>query len=163
MLGPGIDPSRGSRGFCGSLWCIHHRFGGGPYKERMSDCVCFATAEAAWDAISYSWPGVGGSDVCPQDFKTLSLWGPLYCVHVKISYGSTEAEHVVALWMDVVKDYDYEILYHPDKANMVADALSRKSVGFLVGEMCMSISIDSLILGLIREAQAEEVQKENWK
>ena len=87
----------------------------------------------------------------------------MYCVHVKISYGSTEAEHVVALWMDVVKDYDYEILYHPDKANMVADALSRKSVGFLVGEMCMSISIDSLILGLIREAQAEEVQKENWK
>ncbi|KAL0549065.1 hypothetical protein IC582_013545 [Cucumis melo] len=29
-------------------------------------------------------------------------------------------------WLELVKDYDYKILYHPDKANVVADALSRK-------------------------------------
>ena len=29
-------------------------------------------------------------------------------------------------WLELIKDYDYEILYHPRKANMVADALSRK-------------------------------------
>ena len=29
------------------------------------------------------------------------------------------------MWLDVVKDYDCEILYHPAKANMVVDALSR--------------------------------------
>ncbi|KAA0059580.1 pol protein [Cucumis melo var. makuwa] len=29
-------------------------------------------------------------------------------------------------WLELVKDYDCEILYHPGKANMVADALSRK-------------------------------------
>ena len=29
-------------------------------------------------------------------------------------------------------DYDCEILYHPRKANRVADALSRKSVGMLM-------------------------------
>ncbi|KAA0054060.1 retrotransposon protein, putative, Ty3-gypsy subclass [Cucumis melo var. makuwa] len=30
-------------------------------------------------------------------------------------------------WLELIKDYDYTIEYHPDKANIVADALSRKS------------------------------------
>ncbi|GJW76298.1 putative reverse transcriptase domain-containing protein [Tanacetum coccineum] len=29
-------------------------------------------------------------------------------------------------WIELFSDYDYEIRYHPDKANVVADALSRK-------------------------------------
>ena len=29
-------------------------------------------------------------------------------------------------WLELIKDYDYEILYHSGKANVVADALSRK-------------------------------------
>jgi len=31
-------------------------------------------------------------------------------------------------WMKFLKDYDFELLYHPGKANVVADALSRKTV-----------------------------------
>ncbi|XP_070036247.1 uncharacterized protein [Nicotiana tomentosiformis] len=34
-------------------------------------------------------------------------------------------------WLELLKDYDIDILYHPRKANMVADALSRKSKGSL--------------------------------
>jgi hypothetical protein len=30
-------------------------------------------------------------------------------------------------WLDLIKDYDCEINYHPSKSNIVADALSRKS------------------------------------
>ena len=33
--------------------------------------------------------------------------------------------------MELLKDYDCQILYHPGKANVVADALSRKSIGSL--------------------------------
>ena len=30
-------------------------------------------------------------------------------------------------WMELIKDYDITILYHPGKANFVADSLSRKT------------------------------------
>jgi len=30
--------------------------------------------------------------------------------------------------MEYLKDYDFELLYHPGKANVVADALSKKRV-----------------------------------
>ena len=34
-------------------------------------------------------------------------------------------------WMECLKDYDFTLNYHPCKANMVADVLSRKSLGAL--------------------------------
>ena len=35
-------------------------------------------------------------------------------------------------WLELVKDYDCEILYHPGKANRVADALNQKSTNTLM-------------------------------
>ena len=30
-------------------------------------------------------------------------------------------------WVEYMRDYDFELSYHPGKANVVVDALSRKS------------------------------------
>ena len=35
------------------------------------------------------------------------------------------------IWMEFLEDYDFTLHYHPDKENVVADALSRKSRGAL--------------------------------
>ena len=34
-------------------------------------------------------------------------------------------------WMELLKDYDFTLQYHPEKANVVADALSRKPRGVI--------------------------------
>ena len=34
-------------------------------------------------------------------------------------------------WMEFLEDYDFTLHYHPGKANVVADAYSRKSQGVL--------------------------------
>jgi hypothetical protein len=49
-------------------------------------------------------------------------------------------------WLELIKDYDCEINYHPGKANVVADALSKKSTVELAA---LGISQPQLIKELI--------------
>ena len=44
-------------------------------------------------------------------------------------------------WMEFLEDYDFTLHYHSGKANVVADALSRKSRGALA-----SIASDSCLV-----------------
>ena len=75
-------------------------------------------------------------------------------------------------WLELIKDYDMRLHYHPGKANVVADALSRKSyvntliAGGLPQELCddlrnlrleivprgivATLEIQSTLLGKIR-------------
>ena len=83
-------------------------------------------------------------------------------------------------WIEFLKDYDFELLYHPGKANVVADALSRKTVHvahMMIKELellesfkdmriqvelepefirCSTLAISSDFLSLIKEKQAQD-------
>jgi len=66
-------------------------------------------------------------------------------------------------WLDVVKDYDCEILYHPGKANVVADALSRRAESTPLRDVCLRLTVIAPVLAAIRGAQVEAVQPEMQK
>lgn len=57
----------------------------------------------------------------------------VYTDHKSLKYFLTQKELNMRQqrWLELIKDYDLQILYHPGKANTVADALSRKSIGNL--------------------------------
>jgi hypothetical protein len=52
----------------------------------------------------------------------------VYMDHKSLNYISTQKDLNLRQrrWLELIKDYDLEIHYHPGKANLVADALSRK-------------------------------------
>jgi len=57
-------------------------------------------------------------------------------------------------WMEYLKDYDFELLYHPGKANIVADALSRKRVhtsAMMIKELELIEQLRYMNLGLHTE------------
>nr|GEW63172.1 reverse transcriptase domain-containing protein [Tanacetum cinerariifolium] len=66
-------------------------------------------------------------------------------------------------WLELLSDYDCDIRYNPGKANMVADALSRKERDkpLRVRALVMTISLN--LLKQILEAQIKALKPENLK
>jgi hypothetical protein len=52
----------------------------------------------------------------------------IYTKHKSLKYIFTQKELTLRqqVWLELIKDYDFDIQYHMGKANVVADVLSRK-------------------------------------
>ena len=72
----------------------------------------------------------------------------IYTDHKSLKYIFTQTDLNMRhhRWLELIKDYDLEVHYHPRRVNVVADALSRKSyakevqVTTMSSELCAELS-----------------------
>jgi ribonuclease HI len=90
----------------------------------------------------------------------------IYTDHKSLKYIFTQSELNLRQqrWLELIKDYELEIHYHPDKANVVADALSRKiQVNMLAAHPMpfeLAKEFDKLSLGFLNNTQGVTVELE---
>ncbi|WVZ50243.1 hypothetical protein U9M48_001517 [Paspalum notatum var. saurae] len=88
----------------------------------------------------------------------------IYTDHKSLKYIFTQSELNMRQkrWLELIKDYELEIYYHPGKANVVADALSRKSYcNLLTGEELsaeLCAEMEHLRLGFVSTEQLNELR-----
>jgi len=66
-------------------------------------------------------------------------------------------------WVELLNDYDCEIRYHPGKANVVADALSRKERAKPRRVRALNLTIRTNLASQIHDSQIEAIKKEHEK
>jgi hypothetical protein len=68
-------------------------------------------------------------------------------------------------WLELIKDYELEIHYHPGKANVVADALSRKTschcLTMKTSDITLCQEMEKLNLGMIQHGTLNQLKLES--
>ncbi|XP_070022120.1 uncharacterized protein [Nicotiana sylvestris] len=91
----------------------------GYYRRFVEGFSTFASpmTKLTQKAVKFQW-----SDACEKSFQELKS---------RLTTALKELNLRQRRWLKLLKDYVTDILYHPGKANVVVDALSRKSMGSL--------------------------------
>jgi hypothetical protein len=104
----------------------------------------------------------------------------IYTDHKSLKYIFTQPDLNLRQkrWLKLIKDYDLEIHYHPGKANVVADALSRKAychhlvtqeselckemrkinLTIMLRSLNFNVSVHPILDDQIKEAQKDDVE-----
>jgi hypothetical protein len=88
----------------------------------------------------------------------------IYTDHKSLKYIFTQSELNMRQrrWLELIKDYELEIHYHPGKANVVADALSRKAschcLTMRTSDITLCQEMENLNLGMIQHGTSNHLK-----
>nr|GEW79971.1 reverse transcriptase domain-containing protein [Tanacetum cinerariifolium] len=131
-------------------------------KDMLCDAPSLTLPEGTYDFVVYcDASNQGFGYVLMQRNKVIAYASRELKIHEKnytthdLELGAKELNMRQRRWIEIFSDYDCEIRYHPGKANMVADTLSRKKRLKPRRARAMSMTIHSSIKARILEAQSE--------
>ncbi|WVZ97180.1 LOW QUALITY PROTEIN: hypothetical protein U9M48_042735 [Paspalum notatum var. saurae] len=101
------------------VYCDAFRDGLGCVMMQEGKMIAYASRQLCKHEVNYT----------THDLELEAVRCEIYTDHKSLKYIFTQNELNIRQrrWLELIKDYDMEIHYHPGKANVVADALSRKS------------------------------------
>ncbi|GJX53674.1 putative reverse transcriptase domain-containing protein [Tanacetum coccineum] len=128
-------------------------------KDKLCNAPVLALPDGLEDVVVYcDASGLGLGCVLMQRGKVIAYASRQLKIHEK-NYTTHDLELELNMrqrrWIELFSDYDCEIRYHPGKANVVADALSRKKRVKPKRVRAMNMTLQSSIKDRILEAQKE--------
>ncbi|KAI3697623.1 hypothetical protein L6452_30718 [Arctium lappa] len=145
-------------------------------QRKLCEAPILSLPEGTEDFVVYSDAskmGLGCIIMQRAVVFTLKLWRhylygtkcTLYTDHKSLKYVFDQKELTMhqRRWLELLKDYDCELLCHPGKTNVVAVALSRKEYSGAMQTSLARIEIISNLIYMIKTAQAEALLEANLK
>ncbi|GJX89253.1 putative reverse transcriptase domain-containing protein [Tanacetum coccineum] len=132
-------------------------------KDKLCNAAVLALPDGSKDFVVYcDASGLGLGCVLMQKGKVIAYASRQLKIHEKnyttydLELGAVkELNMCQRCWIELFSDYDCEIRYHPGKANVVADALSRKKMVKPKRIRAMNMTLQSSIKDKILAAQKE--------
>ncbi|GJQ94927.1 putative nucleotidyltransferase, ribonuclease H [Tanacetum coccineum] len=139
-------------------------------KQKLCSAPILALPEGTEDFMVYrdaSLKGYGAvlmqrEKVIAYAFRQLKVYEENYTTH-DLELGAKELNLRQRRWIELLSDYDCEIQYHPGKANVVADALSRKGKEKPLRVRALMMTVHNDLPKQIHEAQGEAMKRKNVK
>ncbi|GKE16568.1 retrotransposon protein, putative, ty3-gypsy subclass [Tanacetum coccineum] len=127
-----------------------------PLTDKLCNAPILALPDGLEDFVVYcNVSGLGLGCVLMQRGKVIAYASKQLKIHEK-NYTTHDLELGAARrWIEIFSDYDCEICYYPDKANVVADALSRKERVKPKRVKAMNMTLQSSIKDRILAAHKE--------
>nr|GEY88419.1 reverse transcriptase domain-containing protein [Tanacetum cinerariifolium] len=139
-------------------------------KQKLRSASILALPEGSENFVVYcdaSQKGLGA--VLMQREKVIAYASCQLNNHKKnytthdLELGAKELNMRQRRWLELLSEYDYEICYHPGKANVVADALSRKERNKPLRVRALIMMIGLNLPMQILDAQVEAIKDENFR